>query len=219
MGSVDQGDVKAHVLNLTRQKVRKWYRKQLLFCIETAVINSYWNYNLDPRYKAENFKDWDNKFIAELLNISPNYRIYNTPKNRLRDLASSATSSRKKRKLSHQKRETPKRLHRSKSSPYGTATKAGLNCPGRDNLTAFLRFTPAEGSACKTNPSGARRMCSFCGKKKTMYTCSACKQSFCMTPPCGLTIPMSNPPRKFPSNGPFCWQRVHGFDTFDGLME
>ena len=150
--------------------------------------------------------------------MSPNYRTYMTPKKRLRDLAKSPSTSRKKRKLSHHKLETAKRLRRSKNLPYGTATKAGLNCPGRDNLGAFLRFTPAKGSACKPNPTGSRKMCSFCGKKKTLYTCSACKQSFCMTPPCGLTIPESDPPRKFPSNGPFCWQRVHGFKTFGALM-
>ena len=57
MGSVDQGEVKAYILNLSRQKVQRWYRKQLLFCIETAVINSYCNYNLDPGCKAENFKE------------------------------------------------------------------------------------------------------------------------------------------------------------------
>ena len=148
--------------------------------------------------------------------MSPNYRVYKTPQKRSRE---NANSGRKKLILSHKKQETPKRLRRSKSSPYGTATKAGLECPGRKNLSTFLRFTPAKGSASTTNPTGARKKCSFCGMKKTMFTCAGCKQSFCMTPPCSLTIPMSIPPRKFPSNGPSCWQRVHGFNTFGKMMK
>ena len=220
MGSVDQADAKAYVLNLTRQRVQKWYRKQLLFCIETAIINAYCNYNLDTGRKSEGFKDWNELFISELLDMSPNYRSYKTPRKHKQkfDTPESGGMAMKKLKLSHKKQETPKRLRRSQGLPYGTATKAGLNCPLREKLSAGLRFTATEGSGNKPKPVASRRKCSFCGKDRTMHSCAGCKQAFCMAPPCNLIIPMSNPPRKFPSNGPFCWQRVHGFNTFDELM-
>ena len=212
MGSVDQADVKAHVINLTRQAVRKWHRKQLLFCVETAIINSFGNFNLDPGCKVENFKDWYNHFITELLDMSDDYRSYKRSRKRSRSQNSLVQRSRRKQ-------ETPKRLRRSKILPYGTPTKDGINCIARDNLAAFLRFTPKVGSATEKRPTAARRKCSFCGNAKTLHSCAGCKQAFCMAPPTHFTIPGSNPPRKYPSNGPYCWHRNHGFSTFGDMTK
>ena len=212
MGSVDQADVKAYVLNLTRQAVRKWHRKQLLFCIEAAVINSFGNFNLDPCCKVQDFSDWYKDFITELLDMSKDYRSYKSSQKRSRSQGSLVQRNRRER-------ETPKRLRRSKILPYGTPTKAGINCIARDNLAAFLRFTPKVGSAAQKRPIASRRKCSFCGNKTTLNSCSGCNQAFCMAPPTHLIIPESNPPRKYPSNGPYCWHRVHGFSTFGEMTK
>ena len=119
--------------------------------------------------------------------------------------------------LSHKKRKPPKRMHRKKINPYGTATMEGLSCPARKNLAVFLRFNAKEGTGAAKKPSPVRRKCAFCGKERTFHSCAGCKQFFCMSPPVYLTIPLSDPPKKFPKNGPFCWHRLHGFDNFSKM--
>ena len=37
MGSVDQSDVKSHVMKLTSERVQSWHKKQLAFLIEAAI--------------------------------------------------------------------------------------------------------------------------------------------------------------------------------------
>ena len=76
MGPVDQVDVKAQVMGITRELVSAWHKKQLAFLIQTAIGNAHCNYNLDPSCKAEFFTEWYNKFLVELHEMSPNVRIY-----------------------------------------------------------------------------------------------------------------------------------------------
>lgn len=53
--------------------------------------------------------------------------------------------------------------------------------------------------------------CAFCGKKKAMYKCRACSMHLCMTPPRDLS---ASGGRKFPMNGPVCFQRYHGISKY-----
>ena len=221
MGSVDQSDVKATVMNLTRQTVRKQHQKQMSFLIESAITNAHANYNLDPNCEKQNFTDWHNHFVQELIDLSPNFRKYKSSKARKREMSPSAQNINenvKQAKLSHHKRVRSERLRRSTARPYGSATKAGLECPGRSNLAAFLRFAPSEGSCATGKPKPKEKKCAFCGKRRTMFKCAGCHQHFCMTPPIGLIIPGCEP-RTFRSNGPSCWQLLHGFRTFGDMVK
>ena len=92
MGSVDQSDVKRHVMGLSSEAVVAWHKKQLAFLIESAIGNAHANYNLDPSTKAEYFTEWYNNFLTELLLLSPDLRIYKV-----------STPTRMKRKMSEEK--------------------------------------------------------------------------------------------------------------------
>ena len=153
MGPVDQVDVKAQVMGITRELVSAWHKKQLAFLIQTAIGNAHCNYNLDPSCKAEFFTEWYNKFLVELHEMSPNVRIY------------------KKRKLEETENPTPKRLKRqhrkSKLSParrreYGIASEAGLSCYGRKNLSAYIRYIPTPETRKNKRPTARRIKCKFC---------------------------------------------------------
>ena len=59
MGPVDQSDVKASVMRLTRELNRHWYEKQLAFLVETSICNAFANYNLDSGIdKKEHFTEF-----------------------------------------------------------------------------------------------------------------------------------------------------------------
>ena len=74
MGAVYQRDVKSQIIALTRERISKWYQKQLSFLVDTAVIGAHANYNLDSSTKPEGFIDWHDMFIEELISKSKNYR-------------------------------------------------------------------------------------------------------------------------------------------------
>ena len=205
MGAVDQRDVKSHIMSLTRSMVSKWHQKQLYFLVETAISGAHCNYNLDAGVKPEFFKEWHTKLVHELLSISKNYR-----KRKMREIEMTPA---KKVKRSHKKKTPASSGRKRKKCTYGLPTKAGLSCYGRENLTAFLDLFPLEGTAKNKRPSYRRLRCKFCGRERVMYRCSACGEVFCMLPPYDLIIPESNPPRKFVSNGLFCWQLIHGYKS------
>ena len=153
MGSVDQSDVKSHVMNLTTKRVQFWRKKQLFYLIEVAISQPHGNYNLDSsRTKQEPFSEFHNKFLEELNDMSPNLRTYKK----------SALSVHKKRERMQQPEEKSdeKRSHKKKKiidqrgrpREYGNATTAGLNCYGRDNLAKFLRFFPDKTSIYEKRP-------------------------------------------------------------------
>ena len=231
MGHVDQADVKAHVMGLTKLMSRDWHDKQLYHLIECSVISSHANYNLDPHpeIKPEFFTEWHNNLIAELIEMSPNYRKYKAVTAGRRKMESpypssgsalkrrrpypSPGSARKRIRFSH-KKKTPIKSYKSKKRVLGTATERGLRCPMRDRLGVALRLAPKKGTEKNDRPSMRRVVCQFYGRKSTMYVCKGCDQSFCMFPPTNLTIPGSVPPRKFASNGLFCWQLLHGFTSW-----
>ena len=113
----------------------------------------------------------------------------------------------------HRKRAVTPRKRRSKKNPPGYPTEEGLKCYGRKNLSLHLNFTPRKGTSHDRNPKAKRIRCHFCSRQGVFYTCGACGSVFCMRPPVHLTIPESNPPRKFRANGLFCWHYVHGYKT------
>ena len=125
MGAVDQRDVKSHVLLLTRGSVTVWHRKQLAFLCETAIINAYCNFNIDPSTTAEGFTEWHSQFVEDLLEMSRDYR-----KCKQRKLVTKESIKKSHKRIQHSKKTT-KTKRRRKSSPYGTPTEAGLNCHGR----------------------------------------------------------------------------------------
>ena len=113
------------------------------------------------------------------------------------------TGSGRKRKRSDNPRPyvqatSVKTRHR-KTLVFGKPSKAGLECRGPHNLMAYIR------------KKDTRQHCRFCGKKRQVYYCTACGETFCMSAPVDLTIPGSNPPRKFRKDGPFCAHRIHGY--------
>ena len=198
LGFVDQSDVKATVMGLTSEKAVKWYGNQLTFLIESAISSCHGNYNLDPHvHKREGFTEWYSQFLNELIEMSPNYRKYanknSTParKPKREERNSGSKRSHKKGKISHRRR-----------SLYGTPTIEGIKCYGRDNMAKYLRM-PDEKLTCR-----------FCGKKRKVFRCIACQQVFCMEAPTHLTIPGSEPQRKFRKDGLFCWHLLHGFETW-----
>ena len=100
---------------------------------------------------------------------------------------------------------------------HGVPTNAGLNCYGRKNLAAYLRFMPEESTRNNKRPTARRINCKFCGKDRAMYTCLACGEWFCMSPPFDLIIPESDPQKKFRNTGIFCWHRIHGYNNWSEL--
>ena len=64
MGPVDQVDVIAQMMRISRELVSAWHKKQLAFLIQTAISNAHSHYNLDPSCKAEFFTGWYNKFFC-----------------------------------------------------------------------------------------------------------------------------------------------------------
>ena len=197
MGAVDQSDVKSKVLSLTRESVSVWHRKQLAFLCETAIINAHANYCLDPSTTPEHFTEWHNKFVDELLNMSKNYRKVKQKRPVIPEESS------KKRKRPHRKKVSTPNKRRRKASPYGTPTKAGLACYGSKNLAIYLDL----------DTSSRWKRCRFCGKKGVIYKCSACGEYFCLTQPTDMIIPGSDPPRRYPANGFFCWHYLHGYSS------
>ena len=216
LGPVDQSDVKSQIMKLTRERVSYWYNKQLAFLIESCIANAHSNYNLDSQTTPEYFTEWYNKFLAELLQLSPNLRTYKRKPmttNRKRGLEDSPIEVRR-RKRSHHKTPPPKRVQKGR---YGNPSKAGLNCYGRENLAAFLRFCPKKSTLHSKTPTAQRINCRFCGRKGIKYKCLACKEVFCMRPPQNLTIPDSDTPKKFKADGPFCWHLLHGYTQWSQL--
>ena len=117
----------------------------------------------------------------------------------------------KREKLSNHEQAPSKVRRKRVKIEYGHPIEAGLNCFGRSHLAAYLEFIPEPGTEKSKRPTARRLKCKFCGEGRVMYRCSACKEVFCMRPPVNLYMPGTNPQRKFPSNGLFCWQRVHGY--------
>ena len=217
MGHVDQADVKANVMGLSRMMSREWHDKQLFHLIESAVVCSHANYNLDPHpeVKPESFTEHYHELIGELLEMSPNYRKYNVQSAEKRKYMSEVDlgSTKKKLKFSH-KKKTVKVTYKSKKNPVGTATERGLKCRMRNNLGTALRWVPKKGTGKNPRPTMRRIVCAFCGRKSTIHMCRGCDQSFCLSAPTHLKIPGSNPPRHFPENGLMCWQLLHGFSSW-----
>ena len=201
MGAVDQSDVKATVMGLTAEITPKWYKKQLAFCIETAVSSSHSNFNLDKSVdKAEYFIDFHDELLKELLNESKDYRKYKLKK-LVRNRDSPIQRSHKK------KRPMPKIRHREKIL-FGIASEQGLTCPGRQALAVYLRVCEGRGR------------CQFCGlRSRKIWKCTACDGKFCIEAPKDLIIPGSDPERKFRANGCSCWLRFHGYDTFSAIKK
>ena len=214
MGAIDQSDVKVHVMKLSKEGFPNWHMKQLAFLIENSIGNAHANFNLDPKTtQAEFFTEFYHKLIAELLELSPDYRTYSSfgsAIKRKRPVGEDSNGSEKKTR-SHKKKMP---IARKYQSSKGYATFAGLRCCGRENLIAYLRFTPRRKMA-GLRPSRRRVTCAFCGYQSTMYTCRGCKQSFCMTPPTHLQDPITG--FKFRADGPFCWHRLHGFSTWESF--
>ena len=198
MGAVDQSDVKATVMGLTAEITPKWYKKQLAFCIETAVSSSHSNFNLDKSVdKAEYFIDFHDELLKELLNESKDYRKYK--KRNRGQIDSPLPKSHKK------KRPMPKVRHREKIV-YGMASEQGLACLGRQALAVYLRLCEGRGR------------CQFCGlRSRKIWKCTACDGKFCMEAPTNLVIPGSDPERTFRSDGCSCWLLFHGYDTFSAI--
>ena len=144
--------------------------------------------------------------------MSPNLRVYSMKRGtisgskRKREQESIQQISRRHRKVAPKKRKRPR--------VAGYATEEGLTCYGRKDLAAWIRFAPDENTRNRYRPLGRRIRCKFCSRDKVMHTCLACGEFFCMAPPYNLNIPGSNPPRKFATNGPFCWQLIHGYQTW-----
>ena len=213
LGPVDQSDVKSQVMKLTRERVSSWHNKQLFFLIETCISNAHSNYNLDTQTTPEYFTEWYNKFLVELLQLSPNLRkrIQTTP-NRKRGLENSPLNS-SSRKRSHHK-EIPRTVHK---ITYGRPSEAGLRCYGRENLAGFIRFFPTKDTLLSKRPKARRVKCSCCGRMGILHQCLACKEVFCFRPPYNLTVPDSDPPRKFKADGVFCWHIIHGYTSWNQL--
>ena len=198
LGAVDQADVKATVQGLTAESDPKWYQNQLKFLVESAVSSCNSNYNLDETVTIpEPFTEFHNMLLSELNEKSKDYRKYNT----------------RKRQLQKQQ-TTPRPLKKQKFSPmrhrlahqFGNASRAGVTCPGRDNLAAYIR------------KSSDRRRCQFCGKRsRSMYQCIGCNSFFCMEAPTHIDNPKSDSPRAFRRDGPFCWHLIHGFSTWSAF--
>ena len=180
-------------MGLTQEMSAKWHENQLKFLIESTISSCHGNYNLDKSVdNPEFFTEFHNKLIVELQEMSKSYRKYNT-----------ASGGQKKRGLStlelhriHKKpKSTPRR--RRKKLVFGTATEAGVKCPGRTNLKKYLRKT------------SKNIQCTFCGRKRLVYECLACGEVFCMEAP--LNLINTNTGKSFRRDGPFCWLLVHGF--------
>ena len=173
---------------------RERHDKQLFHLIECAVSCSHGNYNLDahPEVTPEFFTLYYRRLIGELIEMGHNYRKYyvKSASKRKNLNAFQAGSAKKKLRFSHKKKKVAKDFYKSKNNPIGNATVKGLNCPMRKSLAAALRLAPKEGTVKNTRPSMRRVVCTFCGKKQTMYVCRGCDQAFCMLPPTHLSIPV-----------------------------
>lgn len=74
----------------------------------------------------------------------------------------------------------------------------GLRCKGAESLGAY-----------KLLPQKLRtKVCAFCGREKALYKCRSCLQHLC------LKVPLQSSGRKYPSNGPVCFQRFHGMNNY-----
>ena len=118
---------------------------------------------------------------------------------------------------SHKKKRVEKGKKTGRGKVLGVPTAVGLTCYGRNNLAKYVRFYPRPDTVNARRPVGRRLRCSFCGRDRIMHKCLACDQIFCMSPPHDLVIPGSDPPRKFSSNGPFCWHLAHGYTKWSEL--
>ena len=219
MGHVDQRDVKAEVMALTSSLERHWGQKQLSFCIESAISCAHGNYNLDPIAESEHFTRWHDMFIQECLDESNNYRTYNVNSKKRKRSSDDSGFPMKHFKLTHKKHARVRRVRKSVQRPYGVAPTKGLECPVRDDLASFVRLDPEPGTEKNDTPKPKRKKCAFCGRGKTLYKCKGCQLRFCMKPPVHLTIPNSDPPRCFPSNGPWCWHRSHGHNKWTNMQK
>ena len=211
MGPIDQSDVKVRVMKLSKEGFPNWRTKQLAVLVENSIGNAHANFNLDPKTThPEFFTDFYYQLIVELLDLSPNYRKYSScgSAQKRKRLGGEDNNDSAKRKRSHKKKIPNKKEYQTSK---GVATVAGLLCRGRENLVAYLRFTPKESKVKSPRPQRKRVVCAFCGYRSTMYTCRGCEQSFCMKPPTQLVDPGTG--RKFRADGLFCWHRVHGFST------
>ena len=217
MGAVDQSDVKAFVMGITREYTPHWYEKELAFLVETSICNAFANYNLDAGIdKGESFTEFYDLLTRDLLEASPNFRTYKTPKKRKLEVEDSKSNS-KRLKRSRER----KRYRSPKSRILGTATERGLSCPARLNLLGALVFSPKEWNCTSRGfqPVSSRIVCVFCGHKTTTFRCAGCDQAFCMKPPVNLVDPESNPSRRFRRDGLYCWQRLHGYKKLSELPD
>ena len=100
MGAIDQSDVKVHVMKLSKEGFPNWHVKQLAVLIENSIGNAHANFCLDPKTtQVEFFTEFYNKLIAELLELSPDYRTYSSfesAKKRKRDDEDEKGSEKKK---------------------------------------------------------------------------------------------------------------------------
>ena len=127
MGAVDQNYVKSSSMSLASERVDAWYKKQIPYLVESAVIWAHANYNLDKSTeKQEHFNEWYGNFLAELVDMSPNLRI--------RKLKIE-TPNESGEKRSHKKKTPKSRVGKIR---YGYPSEAGINCYGRKLLESFL---------------------------------------------------------------------------------
>ena len=226
MGSVDQSDSKSFVMGLCRERVAKWGHKQLAYLVEAAIICSNGNFNLEPRFNPQFFTDYHNDLISEFIDLSKNYRTYKssatpskkgsfaTPaKKRKREASPSSSTKLRRSHKAKDRSATPKRRRR--NIEPGTVSEVGLTCRARDDLMAHSRFVPVQGT--ENNPKPQRIQCAFCGKKRTFYKCRLCQAHLCMRPPNHITIPNTDPPQRFRSNGVWCFHLWHGFTKWSEL--
>ena len=224
MGPVDQSDVKSDVMGICHEYTSHWYEKQLAFLVETAVGNAFANYNLDRGIdKRESFTEFYDLLTRDLLEASPDFRLYKTPKKRKLhgEEVEVSNGDSKRVKRSHKAKSPVVHYRISKTRALGTPTEKGLLCPARKNLLGALRFDPKEWkiSSKGQHPIARRIICTFCGYKTTTFRCAGCDQAFCMRPPVNLFDPDSNPPRRFRRDGLLCWQRLHGYKNFSDLPD
>ena len=87
-------------MNITAKKSAKWHQTQMQFLVERCYSSAHCNYNLDESVAVkEYFTEWYSKFLVELNETSPNYRVRHTGKKRKLMEVTTPITRRKHRKL------------------------------------------------------------------------------------------------------------------------
>ena len=79
-----------------------------------------------------------------------------------------------------------------------SALRVGERCSGQKSMKC-IKWLP---------PHLRKKQCVFCGRKKAQYKCRACKMHLC------LQISKDKPGLRYRTDGPTCFLRFHGIDSF-----